>query len=117
MIFTLTEGIVYTDHINNTEWRVHTDHINTQGHLGKSCFRKFHKKVNFIDKFHENNYFATGSHGGKGEISFATMTHGWKVVIIDHIMSLLKTRINQWLLQNRPILLLILQSIFPESNI
>ena len=31
----------------------------------------------------------------KGKISFATMTHGCKAVIIDKIRSLLKIRINQ----------------------
>ena len=35
----------------------------------------------------------------KGKISFATMTHGCKAVIIDNFWSLLKIRINQWIWQ------------------
>ena len=37
----------------------------------------------------------------KGKISFATITHGCKTVIIDKIRSLLKIRINQWIWQTK----------------
>ena len=37
----------------------------------------------------------------KGKLSFATMTHGCKVVIIDKFGWILKIRINQWLWQKK----------------
>ena len=37
----------------------------------------------------------------KGKISFATMTHGFKAVIIDKFWSLLKIRIIQGIWQKR----------------